>query len=247
MKTLLILAACFAFLGPSLLQTSSAQAAEPLTKTQIEEIVRETLLNNPEIVIEAIEAYRAQQEAAELAQRDAAFKALKGQLFNDPETPDNAAESYDVTIVEFFDYQCHYCKKIHPDLASVLASDSKIRVLYKEFPILGPASVTAARAAFAAEQQGRYLDFHNALMDLRGALSEDRIFRLAGDLGLDTTKLRVDMQSPEIERKIQKNHRLANELGVTGTPAMFVGETFVPGYVDEARLRQLISDARSAS
>lgn len=230
---------CAFIIGP-------ANAAEPLSKSEVEEILRDYLRENPEIVIEAIENYRAQQEAEELAKRDAAFTQLKEQLFEDPATPDNAVTAFDVTIVEFFDYQCHYCKKLHPDLSAVLKADPKVRVLFKEFPILGPESVTAAQAAFAAEKQGKYLAFHNALMDLRGKLTEARIFRLADELELDVTKLRADMQSPEIERKIEQNHALAQELGITGTPAMFIGDAFVPGYVDEAQLKHLISEARRA-
>ena len=225
---------------------AAQQAETPLSRDDVETIVREYLRQNPEVVIEAIEAYRAKQRLAEQQQRQQALAALEERIYNDPATPDNGVEDYDVTIIEFFDYQCHYCKKIFPDLMSVMNDDPKLRVVFKELPILGPASTYAAKAALAAGRQGKYMEMHIALMDIRGQLSEARVMRAAREIGLDTDLLAKDMETPEVEQQIRNNLNIAQQVGITGTPAMVVGTQFVPGAVDRATMLQLIETARDA-
>ena len=239
----LFMAAMVAF-GLSGAPALAQEAAAPLSKGEIEQIVRDYLLKNPEIVIEAIEGYQAQQRLAEHQQRQQALADLRERIYNDPNSPDNGVTDYDVTMIEFFDYQCHYCKKIFPDLVSVMDGDRRLRVVFKELPILGPASTFAARAALAARKQGKYMEFHTALMDLRGQLSDQRVMRTAAEIGLDTAQLAADMDDPAVEAQIRSNLNIAQEVGITGTPALLIGNKFIPGAIDKATMLELVAEVR---
>ncbi len=223
---------------------AAQEVATPLSKGEVEQIVRDYLLKNPEIVIEAIQSYQAQQQLAEQQKRQEALAGLRDRIYNDPNSPDNGVTDYDVTLIEFFDYQCHYCKKIFPDLVSVMDGDKRLRVVFKELPILGPASTFAARAALAARKQGRYMEFHMALMDLRGQLSDQRVMRTAAEVGLDTAQLSADMNDPEVEAQIRSNLNIAQEVGISGTPALLIGNKFIPGFIDKATMLQLVAEVR---
>lgn len=247
-RTLLVAGICIAAVGAAF--SASAQdkpnAADGLSKSQVESIVRDYLIENPEVVIQAIEAYQARQRVAEQQQRERAMADLRDRIFNDPASPDNGASEYDVTLVEFFDYQCHFCKKVFPDLMAVMETDKRLRVVFKELPILGPESTVAARAALAARKQGKYLEFHFALMDLRGQLTERRIMRTAQEVGIDTVQLARDMQAPEVAEQIQSNLDIAQQVGINGTPAMLIGNQFIPGAIDKATMEQLIAEVRAS-
>ena len=248
MKPLIQATVLLAFLGMGAAASAqSASDAAGLTKEQVESIVRDYLRENPEVVIEAIDAYRAKQELAQEQQREQALAARRAEIFEDPMAPTNGVTDADVTLVEFFDYQCGYCKKIFPDILAVMESDKKLRVVFKELPILGPDSVTAARAAMAAHKQGKYMAYHQAVMDLRGKLSEKRILEAAANAGLDMDRLVKDMKAPEVDEYLRANLRLAQEIGVTGTPAMFIGDQFIPGAIDRENLVQLIEQERKAA
>ena len=149
----------------------------------------------------------------------------------------------DVTLVEFFDYQCGYCKRSLKPVKDLLETDRQLRIVWKEFPILGPVSRFAARAAMASEKQGRYLEFHVAVMGSRGKLTEDRVMDIAGSVGLDVQRLRREMDDPAIEEYLDETIRLARVLGIEGTPAFVIGDTLVPGAVGGARLKELIARA----
>ena len=153
----------------------------------------------------------------------------------------------DVTLVEFFDYQCGYCKQSLKPVRDLLETDRQLRVVWKEFPILGPVSRFAARVAMASKKQGRYLEFHGAVMGSRGKLTEDRVMAIAGSVGLDIQRLRRDMEDPAIENYLDETIRLARVLGIRGTPAFVIGDTLVPGVVGGARLKEFIAKARSGS
>lgn len=153
--------------------------------------------------------------------------------------------SGDVTVVEFFDYQCSYCKQAAPTVNKLLEEDSKVRVVYKEFPILGPASETAARAALAAQMQGKYEALHNALMAMNGPLTLPAVLQAAARVGLNPTKLRADMELPEVRAAIEKNLTLAAALRISGTPAFVVGTEVVPGAIELDALKALVSKARN--
>ena len=177
--------------------------------------------------------------------RKPATKARRNRaaIFSHPMSPVSGNPKGDVTLVEFFDYQCSYCTRSLKPMKDLLASDRKLRVVWKEFPILGPVSRFAARAAMAADKQGRYLDFHVAVMGARGKLTEASVIATAGRLGLDVERLRRDMRDPAIENYLNETIGLARKLGIGGTPAFVIGDMVVPT-VGTARLRQLIADVR---
>ena len=169
-------------------------------------------------------------------------------LFSDLESPVAGNPDGDVTLVEFFDYHCAYCKRMRGPVMTVLEEDPGLRVVFKEFPILGPDSVVAARAALTSRNQNpdKYVEFHTALMSTRGRLTQPRILAIARDVGFDAERLETDMDSPEVTATIRRNLALARALGITGTPSLVIGTQLVPGAVSLRTLRQLIAQARAA-
>ncbi|MGD9617215.1 MAG: DsbA family protein [Alphaproteobacteria bacterium] len=210
----------------------------------IETIVRDYLLRNPEVMIEVLEAAKEKIAGEAQAQRVAALAERWQEIFEDPNAPVAGNPKGDVTLVEFFDYRCPYCKQVAPAIEALLAEDKQLRVVYKEFPVLGPESVTAARAALAAGKQGKYEALHRALMQMKGQINETAIFNAAKSAGIDVERLKRDMNAPEIDRMLQANQQLAMALDIRGTPAFIVGDEIVPGAVSADALRQLIATAR---
>ena len=151
----------------------------------------------------------------------------------------------DVTIVEFFDYQCPYCKKSFQILQAILKKDPGIRFVYKEFPILGPQSVFASRAAIAARAQGRYAAFHDALMNAKGTLDEATVLQIAAEVGLDTRRLRSDMMAPVVTGVIERNYALARALDINGTPGFVIGDRIIAGAMEIQAIEQAVASARA--
>jgi protein-disulfide isomerase len=210
----------------------------------IEAIIHDYLMQNPDVLIEALRA------AEEKANRDADTKAAvvlkdrRREVFDDPASPVGGNPQGDVTIVEFFDYRCPYCKQVQPALQKLLDQDHKLRFVYKEMPVLGAQSVTAAHAALAARLQGKYEAFHAAMMATKGQINEDVVYQVAGAVGLDVERLKRDMKAPEIDRAVKANLALANALDIRGTPGFIIGEHIVPGAIDLDTLKSLVADAR---
>jgi len=215
-----------------------------LQKNEIRNTVREYLLENPQVVVEVLETIQSQQQRSEGRQRQNAVTARADQLFKSRSDPSVGDPKASVTIVEFFDYQCPYCRRMAQQLAKLNEEDPDLRIVYKEFPVFGPASTLAASAAMGAMRQGKYEEFHLALMGTRGAPSERSIFRLAERIGLDAGRLRADMNSATPQRIFQRNRQLAQELGIRGTPAFVVGDQVIRGAVEIRRLRDLIAEQR---
>jgi protein-disulfide isomerase len=236
------MAIALALAGGAAAESEGSDAGLPVE--QVEKIVREYLMREPEIIYQALEELQRRQAEATAERQRAAVAANRGQLVDQPDDPMAGNPDGNVTLVEFFDYQCQYCRTVVPALQALLNEDRNLKVVFKEFPILGEASVTAARAALAARAQERYLPFHLALMSARD-LSLDGIMAAAERVGLDTERLATDMQSPAIEAQLQANFELARELGIEGTPAFVVGDELIPGAVEKTRLAELIEDARS--
>ena len=165
-------------------------------------------------------------------------------LLHDPNSPALGNPGGAVTVVEFFDYRCPYCKQVHPAIQKLLDQDRKLRFVYKEFPVLGEQSDIAAHAALAARLQGRYEPFHNAMMAAKGQITEDQVYRIAGSIGLDVDRLKRDMTDPEIERALSANKSLAKALDLRGTPGFVIGDHIVPGAIDLDALKTMVADAR---
>jgi protein-disulfide isomerase len=241
----LFAAVCAVALSGAQIWAEERDAAAELPVDQIESIVRNYLMREPEIIYEALqELQRRQTEAAAQRQREAVV-ANRDELQHDPASPVGGNPDGDVTLVEFFDYRCMYCRRVVSSMQALLEDDDELRVVFKELPVLGEESVHAARAALASREQGKYVPFHFALMKAED-LSESAILELAEDLGLDPEQLRADMRGPKVEAAIQANYSLANQLGIEGTPAFVIGDKVIPGAVDQARLRQLIEEARAS-
>jgi protein-disulfide isomerase len=229
--------------GPrlSMAQEGAAAAAE---LEPFEQRVRDYLLSHPEVIMEALQVLQERQRVAEAEELRQAIARRSDELLHDPAAPVGGNPSGDVTLVEFFDYNCPYCRQVAPTVTELVGADPDLRVVYKEFPILGPGSTFAARAALAARQQERYEPFHEAMMEAEGALDERRVLEIARAVGIDLARLRQDMADPAIEQAIARNLELAAALGITGTPSFVIGEQIVPGAVDRRTLEGLIAQLR---
>ena len=213
-------------------------------KDAIEGIVRDYLLRNPEVIEEAIRLLRAKRQEEERKRAEAAIRKNGEALRAHPLSPVSGNAAGDVTVVEFFDYRCGFCKRALPAVEALLEADANVRVVWKEFPILGSVSVFAARAAMAADRQGKYYPFHLALMK-EPELTEGEVLEIAVGTGLDLERLGRDMEDPAIQAYIDETQALAREIGIGGTPAFVIGDTLVPGVVDAARLQELVAAARA--
>lgn len=221
-----------------------AQGISPDQKKAIEEIIRAYILKNPEIIREAVEALQAKEQQSAEERRADSMAKLRDELISDPASPVLGNPSGDVTVVEFFDYRCPYCKKTAPVVDQLVKEDGRIRRVMKEFPILGPESVVASRAALAAKAQGKYEALHRALIGAKGALDQDTIWKMAKEAGIDMERLKRDMNSPEVDEALKKNRELASALEITGTPAFIIGKEFVPGAADLDAFKVVVARAR---
>lgn len=223
---------------------AQSPAFTPSQTEAIREIVRDYIRANPEVIIEALQSYDAKQKAEQTAAQESAIRRRQDELLRDPQSPAAGPANADVTVVEFFDYRCPYCKQVVGALAQLRRGDPRLRIVYKELPILGPDSVIASRAALAAVYQGAYDRMHAALMARRGTLDEETVLAVAQEIGLDAGRLKADMARAEIGAQIDRNRALARELGIRGTPAFVVGERLVPGAIDLETMKGLVAQAR---
>ena len=225
---------------PAATQAQSKRPEVSIEQRQvIESVIEDYLLRNPIIIRQAINALRAKEENTKKARISEALKTHKQQIFRDETSPVGGNPKGDITLVEFFDYNCGYCKKAATTLKAVVEKDPNIRVVYKEFAILGPES---ARAALAAHRQGKYIEFHEGLMAEEA--NESNILALVKSLGMDYSRFRKDMGRSDIEAILQKNYQLANILGITGTPVFVIGDQIIPGAVSEEALQRAIKEER---
>lgn len=194
----------------------------------------------PASALDPLEDFADTEERAQQA-----LTARWNEVYHDPEAPVAGNPDGDVTLVEFFDYRCGYCKQVHPAVKALVAEDGRIRFVSKEFPILGPPSSFAARAALASRSFGGYHAFSDALMSMRGKLTARRVMEIAGSLGIDPARLGREMDDPAIETAIARNHDLARALAIQGTPTFIVGRYIIRGAVDAATLREIIAEVRA--
>jgi|TARA_R110000744_G_scaffold64294_22_gene132310 protein-disulfide isomerase len=223
-----------------------AAIADGMDEDRIKELVLEAIRENPGIVFEAAQLFEQQQQALQAQAAAQVFDTEKATLENDPNAPVLGNPDGDVTVVEFFDYNCPYCRRVKPEMEALLAADPNVRVVYREWPILGDGSVFAARAALASRNQGKYEEFHWAMMQLKERAEEASILRTAEDIGLDVAQLRRDMNGPEIEEHIQTSMRLAQSLGFSGTPSFVIGDSLAPGLIQADQMIELVDQARAA-
>ncbi|GLQ07057.1 DsbA family protein [Sneathiella chinensis] len=207
--------------------------------------VRAYLLQNPEVIREVITALQLKEAQEAAAQKTALLDAMRPDLEQDGYSYVAGNPNGDVTVVEFFDYRCGYCKKSFPDVMKLVKDDGNIRLVLKEFPVLGDPSMLAAQAAMAAlKQEGKYMDFHVALMETRAQLSEDRVFAIAEETGLNIEQLKADMKDDDIQENLSKTYQQARALGISGTPTFIIGSELAPGAIPIAQMKALVDTAR---
>ena len=226
---------------------SEANGASPFSATEqdaIDRRVREYILENPEIVMQAVQILRDRQEQQAQDARRQGVKQYAEALRDPGPLPVLGNPDGDVTIVEFFDYRCPYCRQVANLALETARADGKVRVVYKEYPILGPESEVAARAAIAAAMQDRYAAFHKALMNEVQTVNRDSVMRLADMMGLDVAQLKADMRSDQVSEAIQRTRQLGQQLQINGTPAFIVGTEVAPGAISKEKLQQMIARAR---
>ena len=221
-----------------------ANAQSKMPKEEFEQRVRAYLLEHPEVIAEALQRLELREQAAQASAAKSVLKARADEILRDPNSPVGGNALGDVTLVEFFDYNCPYCRRVAPDVVKAEANDPKLRIVYKEFPILGPDSIFAAKAALAAHRQGKYAALHKALMETKGKVAEKTVLDAAAQLGLDMERLKADMADPAIQAHIDHNLALARALNINGTPSFVIGEQIVPGAAELATLERLIREAR---
>jgi protein-disulfide isomerase len=227
---------------------SHGPASGPVTQAapadEFERRVRAYILKNPDVILEALQLIERREQAAQGDEIKRLIIARRNEIFDDPASPVGGNPQGDITVVEFFDYNCPYCRRVAPMLAEAEKADPGLRFVYKEWPILGPNSTFAALAALAAVKQGKYVAFHKAMMGASGVVNEGKVIEIAKAAALDVARLKKDMDDPEIKAMIERNHALAAALRITGTPSFVIGDQVVRGAVDSDTFRSLVKEAR---
>ena len=206
-----------------------AGAFTPAQRQELQAIIKDILLNNPEVLLEAQNALEAKMDRIQADRMAVAIKEHAGELYRPAASPVVGNAKGDVPVIEFFDYNCGYCKKAFSDLAKLMDKDKKVRVILKEFPILAKGSEEASRVALAAKMQGKYWEFHRAMLESQGQANEAAALRIAEKLGLDMARLKKDMASAEVKKEIDDTRALATKMGIQGTPHFIVGDRIIPG------------------
>jgi len=227
-------------------EVSAAGAPAALDKTAIQEIIKSYLSENPDVIISAVMNARTRQAAQGQANAKETMSKRADELYRDAGTPTFGNEKADVTVVLFHDYNCGYCKRVLPTLNTLLEEDPNLKVVIKDFPILGPASTDNAKAAVAAYalDKGKYWEFHSQLLK-KSPRSRAQILEAAASAGYDPEVLKVEMDKPKYQAQLQKNLDLGRELGITGTPATVINDEFVRGAVPIDDFRRVINKKRN--
>ena len=227
---------------------ATAQSFSDIQRGDIEVIVRNYLLAHPEVLEEAMAELSKRQSAAEAEKHEASVTKNAEAIFNSPRGVSVGSKDGDVTFVEFFDYNCGYCKRAMTDMIALMKSDPKLKVVLKEFPVLGPGSVEAAQVAVAVRMQDpsgkKYLDFHQKLLSGKGHADKARAMAAAKEAGLDIARIEKDMTSSEVRATLEENFKLAESMGMNGTPSYVIGKQVVIGAVGVDALREKIGIAR---
>lgn len=233
------------------LPATAEEAAKPASfsaeqRTEIEGIIKDYINKNPQVVVDALQAMQVQMEAEQQAQVVQAIKDNREELMK-ATVPVAGNPNGDVTVVEFFDYKCGYCRSTHPVVMKLLEGDKNVRLIRKEFPILGMLSMQASRYALAARNQGKYLEMHNKLFHADTQLEMETLPEIAREIGLDMDKVAKDMMSQDIMSELRANLELAQKLSIRGTPAFIIGDKLYPGSMNLEGFQQAVAEARAAT
>lgn len=223
--------------------TKPAQGGSVLTRDDIENIVRDFINENPQLILSSVDAY---QQRTMQEQQTAAVKMNYDRLFRNERSPFIGNENGDVVMVEFFDYNCGYCKKVLPELQELIKADKGLKIIFKDLPILGPSSELAAKWALAAQRQNKYFEFHSAVMKHQGQLNADVLTKIATETGLDLDRAKRDVEGTDILIQLEQNRSLAGQMNIGGTPAFVLGEELIPGALPLAEMKVKIQQIRDA-
>ncbi len=239
----LAFASCVALLCAPI--SANAQSFTDEQTKEIEVLFKKFLAENPQAILDSVENHRADQERKT---QQSAQENLKEyiEFFKSNDLPMAGNPEGDVTLVEFFDYNCGYCRKAFQDIQTILAEDKNVRVIFQEMPILSPSSKKMAAFALAALKQDKYFEMHTALMDYKGSQTDDAYIKLAESIGLDIDQFKIDVEHPDIGEQINKTLDMARDLGIRGTPGFIIGEKIYPGYIGADGLRKGLEEARAA-
>jgi len=241
---------CAAIVGMMPMSAMAADAPKSIPDTErakIEEVVRDFLTKKePEVVMKAVQEIQRRQEEENSKKSQQALSTNKDKIFGDVSAPFVGNAKGDVVVVEFFDYQCGHCKKVNESIVKLISDDKNVKVIYKDFPILGAASTSAAKAALAVAKQGKYEKFHDALLSKKDHISDELINQTAKEVGADVAKMQKDMADPSIEKALQANLDLGAEIGVRGTPMFIIGANLYPGAMTVEQMKEAVAEARKA-
>ena len=230
LNTLSIFSIIFIFALPS--------HANQMSQEKIEQIIENFLIKNPQLLRSVLDNYKKDTELEKKKDAIESLKSLKN--------PGIFQKNADVTIYEFFDYNCGYCKSVVKTIMETISEDKRINVVFVEFPILSQESYTAAVAALASEKQNLYNKFHLSLMKIRGKVDNEKVFKTANEIGLNIEKLKIDMNSSDISKRLNKNREIAKLLNLNGTPAFIIGDVIYPGALTKENLKEIIKKVRES-
>jgi len=243
-------ASCLFLIAGCVMLSPAARAQEkPLTAAETEALVKKVIAENPELIIKSVESYQIKQQAASVSKAAQNIIALQNDLTNNPHSPSAGNPKGDVTVVEFFDYHCGYCKHFFPILTQLLEQDKNVRIVFKEFPILSEDSALASKAALAVNNidPQKYMAFHAALMKSSGRFSMEILTEKAKEAGISEEAFKKALNNPELDKEIDHNRDLAQSLNIAGTPALIIGTELVPGAVEIETLKSKVAQARNAA
>lgn len=223
---------------------AAAEKTAGLSKADVEKIVHDYIVANPKLIMDSVDDY---QQRAMTEQSTEGLKKNQETLYKDPASPEAGNPKGDVTVVEFFDYNCHFCKGAFPSIQTLLEKDKNVRVVFKELPILGQSSITAAKWALAADKQHKYYAFHSAMMENKDPISDDLLESVAKKVGMDVDKAKGYVSSSDAMVQLQKNHTLAADLGISGTPGFIIGDNISRGAIPLEDMQKMIADLRAAA
>ena len=229
----------------TLAETPATSSVSGLSKAEIEKIVHEYIVSNPEVIVEAFDELERREVAKKTELFEKNLVSSTDELWNDGFSYVAGNPKGDITIVEFYDYNCGYCRRVLPTVQRLIDQDKNIRVVFKEWPIQGPESVVAARASMAANKQGKFMELHQALMNAPEKVTEEYVMKTAAQVGIDVVQLQKDMKAPEMDEMLSRNGNLAQTLGITGTPAFVVGDQLIPGAAPLEQFQAAIVEARA--
>ena len=228
---------------------AGAQSFSPDQRGEIERIIKDYLLKHPELLQEVMSELEKRQTAADAEKHRGAIKELSATIFNSSRQVTLGNLQGDVTVVEFFDYNCGYCKRAMTDMMDLMKNDAKIKFVLKEFPVLGEGSMQAAQVAVAVRMQDKtggkkYLEFHQKLLASRGSIDKARAVAAAKEVGLDVARIEKDLASEEVKATLEESYKIAEALGLNGTPSYVVGSDVVIGAVGLKVLKEKVNTAR---